>query len=57
MTSYKPREDDLSQNYDLDFLNNLNDWDILSKVNNVTNKELNTPAINIANEEHHDYYD
>ena len=29
VTLYKPRKDDLSWNYDLDFLDNFNDWNIL----------------------------
>ena len=56
-TSYKPRKDDLPQNYDLDFLDNVIDWNILSKVNDVTNNRANTPAIDILNQEHQDYYD
>ena len=57
MTSYKPHADDLSQNYDLDFLDNFNDWNILLKVNDVTNNGANTPATDIVNQEHQDYYD
>ena len=45
MTSYKPHADDLPQNYELDFLDNLKDWNILSKTNNVTNNVANTLAI------------
>ena len=56
MTSYKPHEDDLSQNYDLDFLDNFNNRNILSKVNDATNNGANTTKINIANQEHQDYY-
>ena len=57
MISYKPNENDLSWNYDLDFLGNFNDWNILSKVNDTTNNEANTTENNITNQEHQDYYD
>ena len=56
MVSYKPHADDLSWNYELDFLNNFKGWNILSKVNDVTNKGENTPAIDIVNQEYQDYY-
>lgn len=57
MTSYKPCRDDLSWNYDLDFLDHFNDWDILLKVNNDMNNGANTTDINIENQDHQDYYD
>ena len=57
MTSYKSGKDDLSQNYDLDFLDNNNDWNLLSKVNNVTNNVTNITGTNIVNQEYQDYYD
>ena len=50
MTSYKPHEDDLSQNYDLDFLVNFNDWNLLLKVNDITNSGANTTNNNIVNQ-------
>ena len=56
MTSYKPHADDLPQNYELDFLDNFKDWNILSKANDGTNNIANTPSINILNQEHQDYY-
>ena len=56
MTSYKPHKDNLSQNYDLDFLNNFNYLNILSKMNNATNNRANTTYTNIVNQEHQDYY-
>ena len=56
MTAYKPHTDDLSQNYDLDFLDNFKDWNILSKVNDATNNRANTIITNIVNQEHQDYY-
>ena len=37
MTSYNPHKDDLSWNYDLDFLDNFNHWNILLKVNDAVN--------------------
>ena len=56
MTSYKPREDSSSQNHDLDFLNNFNDWNMLLKVNDATNNGANTTDNNIVNQEDQDYY-
>ena len=56
MTSYKAHVDDLPPNYELNFLDNFKDWNILLKVNNVTNNAENTPAINILNQEHQGYY-
>ena len=56
MISYEPHADDLSQNYELDFLNNFKDWNILLKAKDVTNNGVNTPAINILNQENQDYY-
>ena len=41
----------------IDFLNNLNDWNILSKVNDATNNRANTTETNIVIQEHQDYYD
>ena len=55
VTSYKPHIDDLSQICDLDSLDKFNDWTILSKGNNVTNKGANTPVTDIVNQEHQDY--
>ena len=57
MTSYEPRKDDLSWNYNLDFLDNFNDWNLLSKMNDTTNNKANTTDTNIVNQEHQDYYD
>ena len=57
MTVYKLRKDDLSRYYDLYFLNNFNNWSILSKVNDATNNRANTVETNIANQEHQNYYD
>ena len=54
--AHKPQEDNLSQNYDLDLLDNFNIWNILSKVNNAINNGANTTAIKIVNQEHQDYY-
>ena len=48
MTSYKPHTDDLPQNYELDFLDNFKDWNILSKTKNVTNNVVNTPELSIS---------
>ena len=56
MTTYKPRTDDLSWNYDLDSLDNFNNWNMLFKVNNTTNSGENTTETTIANQEHQDYY-
>ena len=56
MTPYKPHTDDLPQNEELNFLDNFKDWNILSKVNNVTNNGENTSAIDILNQENQDYY-
>ena len=56
MTSYKPHKDDLSRNYDFDFLDNFNNWNILSKVNDATNNGANKIETNITNQEHQDYY-
>ena len=51
MTSHKPYADDLPQNYELDFLDNFKDWNILLKTNDVTNNVANTPTIDILNQE------
>ena len=56
MTPYKPYAYDSSQNYELDSLDNFKDRNILSKVNDVMNNVANTPAIDILNQEHQDYY-
>ena len=56
MISHKPHADDLSWNYELDFLNSFKDWNILSKTNDVANNVANTPAIDILNQENQDYY-
>ena len=56
MTSYEPHKDYLSQNYDLDFLDIFNNWNILLKVNDATNNAANTIETNTANQEHQDYY-
>ena len=55
MTSYKPRKDDLSQNYYLDFLDNFKDWNILLKVNDATKNGENTIENNVVNQKHQDY--
>ena len=56
MTSYKPHTDDLPLTYKLDFLDNLEDLNILLKANNVTNNVVNTSAIDHLNQEQQDYY-
>ena len=56
MTSYKPHADDLPKNYELDFMDNFKDWNILSNANDDTNNIANTSAIDILNQENQDYY-
>ena len=56
MTSYKPHEDYSSWNYDSDFLDNFNNWNILLKVNDATNNRANTTETIITNQKHQDYY-
>ena len=57
MISYEPHTDDLPQNYELDFLENFKDWNILSKAYDIMNNVANTPNIDILHQEHQDYYD
>ena len=49
VTTYEPREDDLSWNYDLDFLDYFSDWNILPNVNDTTNSGLNVTKATIVN--------
>ena len=37
-------------------MDNFKDWNILPKTNDVTNNVANTPAIDILNQEHQNYY-
>ena len=56
MAPYEPHTCDLPQNYQLDFLNNFMDLNILSKTDDVTNNVTNTPAVNVLNQKIQDYY-
>ena len=56
VTTYKPCKDDLSQNYDLDFLDNYHNWNKSPNVTGTTNSGANTAETNIANQEHQNYY-
>ena len=56
MKSYKLHTDYLPQNYEFDFLYNFKDWNILLKIENVTNNGANTLAVDILNQDHQDYY-
>ena len=57
MIIYKSREDDLSRNYDLNFLDYFNHGSILPNVNDTTNSRANATEATIPNQEHQDYYD
>ena len=52
VTTYKPLLDNLSRNYDLDFLNNFHGWNKSPNVNDTTNSGANTAEASIANQEH-----
>ena len=57
VTAYKPHEDYLSQNYNLDFLDNFHNWNESPNVTNDTNSGANIAEANIVNQEHQNYYD
>ena len=44
-------------NYDLDFLENFNDWNILLNKNDTIDNGENATEATITNQEHQDYYD
>ena len=56
MTLYKPKTYDLPQNYQLDPLNNFNDLNILSKIDNDKDNVTNTPDINVLDQKNQEYY-
>ena len=57
VTAHKPREDDLFQDYDLNFLDNFHDRNKSSNVTDTTNSGPNIPRVNFANQEHRNYND
>ena len=57
MTTYKPHKDNLSRNYDLDFLDNFHNWNESPIVTDTANSGADTAEATIANQEHKKYYD
>ena len=57
IAAHVPRKDDLSWYYELDFLDNYNNWNKSLNVTDTTNSGTNITGANFHNQVHHNYYD